>query len=57
MDYKIRVFHVNTNMEAFTIETIFKGEKAAETAILDLEALYPSQFEYVKVPVQSISAK
>lgn len=32
MNYKIRVFHLNTNDEAFTIDTIFKGEEAAEQA-------------------------
>ncbi|MDN4075305.1 hypothetical protein [Fictibacillus terranigra] len=55
MNYKIRVFHLSTNNEAFTIDTIFKGEEAAEQAIADLETLYPAQYEYVKVPVSTVS--
>ncbi|MDM5196715.1 hypothetical protein QUF79_01260 [Fictibacillus enclensis] len=55
MNYKIRVFHLSTNNEAFTIDTIFKGEEAAEQAIADLETLYPTQYEYVKVPVSTVS--
>ncbi|MCK6259515.1 hypothetical protein LCY76_23370 [Fictibacillus sp. KIGAM418] len=55
MNYKIRVFQVNTNIEAFTIDTIFKGEEVAEQAIADLETLYPNQYEYVKVPVSTVS--
>ncbi|MDM5335716.1 hypothetical protein QUF84_00195 [Fictibacillus enclensis] len=51
MNYKIRVFHLSTNNEAFTIETIFNDEAAAEQAIADLKTLYPNQYEYVKVPI------
>jgi molybdopterin converting factor small subunit len=52
MKYKIRVFFINTNEEALTIEEVFETKEKAESTIDRLESTYPGKYEYVKLPVK-----
>jgi uncharacterized protein YegP (UPF0339 family) len=51
MRYKIRVYYLDTNKEALTINEVYKSIDAVENAIEKLKIKNPNKYHYVKVPI------
>lgn len=53
MNYKIRVYDLQTNKETIKVDKIFETKVAAEAAIENHKLQNPDKYEYVKIPVKN----